>query len=347
MAILIPARFSHAARAGPLRDGQVLRLAGETMGTCWSVQWVARAPGMLDALRCGIDTVLADLVAQLSHWQADSALCRYNRAPAGSRHPLPPDFARVLDAALDIAEASDGALDPTIGPLVDLWGFGPPGPRRGIPDAVAVAAARARVGWRALHRNDQGLLQPGGVQLDLSAIGKGHAVDRLAIWLERAGIVHHLVEIGGELRGQGVKPDGQPWWVEVERGSGPPLRIALDGLSVATSGSTVRRFEHEGRHYAHSLDPRSGAPLENAPAAVTVIHPLCREADGWATALTVFGVEPGLALADARALAVRYLIDGRPRCSRAWRAMLDDGGDHDRADAERRELSAGEAARQS
>ena len=98
MAILIPARFSHATRAGPLRDGQVLRLAGETMGTCWSVQCVARAPGMLDALRCGIDTVLADLVAQLSHWQADSAVCRYNRAPAGSRHPLPTDFARVLDA---------------------------------------------------------------------------------------------------------------------------------------------------------------------------------------------------------------------------------------------------------
>lgn len=320
--VLIPAQFSAATHAGPLRDGQVLRLDGATMGTRWSVQFVARAPDTLDAIRCGIEAVLADLVSQLSHWQADSALCRYNRAPAGSRHPLLPDFARVLDAALDIAEASDGALDPTIGPLVDLWGFGPPGPRHGLPDADAIAAARASVGWRQLHRDGQGLLQPGGVQLDFSAIAKGHAVDRVAVWLERAGIAHHLVEIGGELRGQGVKPDGQPWWVDVEQPN-EPIRIALDGLSIATSGSSVRRFEHGGQHYAHSLDPRTGAPLVDAPAAVTVIHPLCREADGWATALTVLGPDDGLALADRLGLAARWQPDPRSPavCSTAWRQL--------------------------
>ncbi len=332
--VLIPAQFSAATHAGPERAGQILYLAGDTMGTGWSVQFVARSAEQLGAIRCGIEAVLADLVDQLSHWQPHSALCRYNRAPAGSRHPLPPDFARVLDAALAIAEASDGALDPTIGPLVDLWGFGPPGPRHGVPSAEAIAATQARVGWRRLHRDAGGLLQAGGVQLDFSAIAKGHAVDRVAIWLERAGIVHHLVEIGGELRGQGVKPDGMPWWVEIEAPPGVdaalPTRIALDGLSIATSGDAIRRFEHGGRHYAHSLDPRTGAPLLDAPATVTVIHPLCREADGWATALTVLGPDVGLALADRLGLAARWqLAEAVVTRSRAWQAMVDDSaGDH-------------------
>lgn len=331
--VLIPARFSAATHAGPDPEATVLRLDGQTMGTRWSVQFVARAAVPSSAIRSGIEALLADLVDQLSHWQPSSALCRYNRAPAGSWQRLPADLSVVLDAALDIAAHSDGALDPTAGPLVDLWGFGPPGPRQGLPSAAQIAAARSRVGWQRLCRDPAGLLQPGGVQLDFSAIAKGHAVDRLATWLDRAGFTHHLVEIGGELRGQGVKPDGLPWWVETETPDGfdpHPTRIALDGLSIATSGDAIRRFEHDGQRYAHTLDPRSGRPLAAAPAAVSVIHPLCREADGWATALTVLGPEAGLRLADQLGLAARWQLHGAvPRVVRsaAWRQLGDDQDD--------------------
>ena len=326
--VLIPARFSAATHAGPDRGAQILRLAGDTMGTGWSVHCVSQDLGSSASIRRGIEALLADLVAQLSHWDDASALCRYNCAPAGSRHRLPADFSVVLDAAIDIAQLSDGALDPTAGPLVDLWGFGPPGPRHDVPGAQAIAAARARVGWQRLQRDGEGLQQPGGVQLDFSAIAKGHAVDRVAMWLDRAGLPHHLVEIGGELRGQGVKPDGMPWWVDIEAPSDGdaalPTRIALDGLSVATSGDTIRRYEHAGQRYAHTVDPRTGAPLADAPAAVTVIHPLCREADGWATALTVLGPEAGLRLADQLGLAARWLLHEKVRCSAAWSRLRDD-----------------------
>ena len=328
--ILIPSRFSAATEAGPVQAGAVLRLDGQTMGTRWSVQFVASASTVPDALRAGIEALLAVLVAQLSHWEPTSALCRYNRAPAGSWVVLPPDFRAVLDAALDIARHSDGALDPTAGPLVDLWGFGPPGPRTSPPSAAEIDAAAARVGWQRLQQQGDRLLQPGGVQLDFSAIAKGHAVDRLAEWLDQAGFAHHLVEIGGELRGQGVKPDGLPWWVEIETPEGidvPPTLIALDGLSVATSGDTIRRFEHQGRRYAHTLDPRSGWPIVAAPAAVTVLHPQCREADGWATALTVLAPDIGLSLADRLGLAVRWQWSqpaARTMCSAAWCQLAED-----------------------
>jgi thiamine biosynthesis lipoprotein len=317
--VLIPARFSAATHAGPDRRASLLRLDGETMGTRWSVQLASRAADGGAALRAGIETRLAQLVDALSHWLPESSLCRWNRAAAGSRVPLPEDFATVLDAALAIAEASDGALDPTLGALVDLWGYGPPGPRAGQPGAAEIAAARARCGWRRLLRDGDTLLQPGGVQLDFSAIAKGHAVDVIAGWLDRAGQPHHLVEIGGELRGQGVKPDGQPWWVEIED-SRPPGRIALDGLSVATSGNRYRRHAPGD---AHTLDPRSGAPLADAPDSVTVIHPLCREADGWATALTVLGPVDGLRLADRRGLAARWVCGREIVVSSGWQALRD------------------------
>lgn len=335
--LLIPEQFSAATHGGPEHGAVVVALSGTTMGTTWSLRCAMRAPERQDAVRAGIEMVLAGLVAELSHWEPSSMLCHFNCAPAGAWLWLSSDFAAVIDAALAIAEASGGALDPTAGPLVDLWGFGPPGPRSEVPGTGEIDAARARVDWRRLRRDGDRLQQPGGAALDFSAIAKGHAVDRVASWLNSAGLPHHLVEIGGELRGQGVKPDGSPWWVEIDdrkpdrtsgRDAGNAItRIALDGLSVATSGDAFRHFEHAGRRYAHTIDPRSGWPLAEAPAAVTVIHPLCREADGWSTALGVLGVDAGLALAERLGLAVRFqLHDGdglRSRSSTAWARLAD------------------------
>lgn len=287
------------------------------MGTTWTVQWSEPDAGDPTDLRAALVQALARLVAQMSHWAPDSDLCHYNRAPPGSWSPLAPEFATVMREALAVAGACDGAFDPTAGPLVDAWGFGPPGPRTRAPSAAERVAAQARVGWQRLRMVDDRLLQPGGIALDLSAIAKGYAVDRLVALLEARGIAHYLVEIGGELRGQGCKPDGSPWWVALESPPGaalPETVLALDGLAVASSGDYRRHADYDGTRCAHSLDPRSGVPIAHGLAAASVVHASAMSADAWSTALGVLGLDEGMALAERHGLAARFVQrhgDGR------------------------------------
>jgi len=314
--VLLP----HHIAADPAPAGAVLRdVAGRSMGTTWSVR-LAAAPATDTAhLQQGLQQQLDAVVAEMSHWENDSDLGRFNRAAAGSWHTLPPAFFDVLSFALDVARASGGACDPCAGTLVNLWGFGPHGrfdqPDFTAPSNAAVAAARARL---AAARPQLVLepaparraWQPGGIQLDLSAVAKGYGVDRLAYYLKSQGFRHFVVEVGGELRGAGVKPDGQPWWValeHIEEGGLDELVLALHGLAVATSGDYRRYFERDGRRYAHTIDPRSGMPIANDLASVTVVHAQCMAADAWSTALTVLGPQDGLALAERQGLAARFV----------------------------------------
>lgn len=301
-----------------MRGKTVGRLSGETMGTGWTVAFVGVAGLGRNEVRRRIVARLDTIVREMSHWEADSLLSRYNRAPAGERVLLPPDFAYVMAGALRLAAGSDGAFDPTLGRLSDLWGFGPAGPRP-APTEAALAAARRDAGWRRLGLEGDALLQPGGLALDLSGIAKGHAVDAVADALSALGIRHFLVEIGGELRGHGIRPDHQPWWVDLETPPGlllPPIRVALHGLAVATSGN-YRRGDH-------TLDPRTGRPVDNPVVSASVIAGTAMEADAWATALTVLGVERGLALADRTGLAARLVTRaGEEGLSAALRRMLD------------------------
>jgi thiamine biosynthesis lipoprotein len=330
--LLIPRDLTEPA---PLAPGAVhCRLNGQSMGTTWSVQAMLAPQGASqhDVLQA-VQAPLALVIAQMSTWQADSLLSQYNQAPAGSWHTLPPPFLTVLDAALTMAADSQGAFDPTIGPLVNLWGFGPD-PVRGdtLPTAAQLQQARARCGWQriALDRMAGRVLQPGGAYLDFSGIAKGYAVDLVAQALRSLGCRSYLIDIGGELSGLGVKPDGQPWWVELERPGAQDhavLRLALHGLSVATSGDYRRFFEHAGRRYAHTIDPRSGEPLLQAPVSVTVLHRQCMVADALATALTVLGVEEGMAFARQRNIAALFLHHSagglQERMTPALAAMLD------------------------
>jgi len=328
-------------------DSRLLALSGSAMGSAWSARLML--PGGADAhLQPALQAELDLVVAQMSHWEPDSLLSRYNRAPAGSWHALPSPFFEVIDYALAVQQSSGGAYDPAAGALVDLWGFG--ATRRydqaGFygPDAQAIAAvlARRRHARPVLDRQARRLLQPGGAVLDLSAVAKGHAVDRLALCLERLGIRHYLVEAGGELRGAGVKGDGQPWWVEIEgvpdaaadtdaaaAATEQPL-LALHGLAVATSGD-YRRFYRQpaGSRVSHTLDPRSGRPIANGVASCTVIAPTCMAADALSTALTVLGPRDGLALAERDGIAARFLVRAATAdtgltaiTSSAWRALL-------------------------
>jgi thiamine biosynthesis lipoprotein len=295
----------------------IASLGGHTMGTTWQVKLVVARTRDLHPLHAGIQARLDAIVAQMSTWEANSDISRFNRAAPGSAQRVPDLFAHVVDAAVDIARRSAGAFDPTVGPLVALWGFGAHAHSQRIPDPATLAATRARCGWQRLHWADQTLQQPGGVELDLSAIAKGFGVDQVSTWLRQQGVHAALVEVGGELHGYGRKPDGQPWRVLVEAGPEedastalPPRVLALDDLAVATSGDRWHHFEQDGAQFSHTLDPRTGAPVTRAAAAVTVAACDAMHADGWATALTVMGVEQGLAFAREHALAARFVSRG-------------------------------------
>ncbi len=304
-------------------DAPIRRFAGETMGTVWSLALAGGDAGARDI----VESCLAQVIGESSLWVSDSEIARFNAAPAGSRHRLSPGFHAVLEAALRLAEESGGAFDPALGALTDIWGFGPAGERE-TPTASSIRHHRAGR-WRELRLADGMLEQPGGIRLDLNAIAKGQAVDRVCEALLTAGHSHFLLGIGGEYRGMGVRPDGQPWWVDVEQPPGfglPPLRLALSGLAVATSGDYRRAWLRGGERLSHSLDPATGHPIAEGVSSVTVLGRSCMMADAEATAITVLGADLGMRWAEERGLAVQMLLrDGgsfRERLSPALLAML-------------------------
>jgi len=318
----------------PPLGSRLHKAEGHSMGTRWSAQLLA-PPGLDVDVNALLQRELDGVVAQMSHWDEESLLSRFNRAPAGSWLALPPEFFEVIDFALRVFDDSAGAYDPAAGALVNLWGFGPTGrynqPGFATPSDNSIAAVLAARCAPQLDRAGRRLLQPGGAVLDFSSIAKGYGVDRLGLCLERVGVRHYLVEVGGELRGSGVKPGGEPWWVEIEgvpdAGYNPTqAMVALHGLAVATSGDYRSYFHHGPRRVSHTLDPRSGHPIANDVASTTVLASTCMAADALSTALTVMGVDDGLAFADARGIAARYLVrlDGglTEHTSSAWRDLL-------------------------
>lgn len=295
------------------RPAPLLRLDGETMGTTWSAQFADR-PGLdRSAVLAAIQTQLDQVIEQMSTWQPDSAISRYNAAPADTWHDLPDAFAEVLGAALALARATGGSYDPTIGPLVDAWGFGAGGPRSEPPDAEVIAAAKDRVGWQRLRLDAAAkrLWQPGGVRLDLSSIAEGYAVDRMGLALQDLGIGAYLVEIGGELRARGQRPDGLPWRIAIERpqiDGSPTSILPLRDASIATSGDYRKYFEYRGRRFSHAIDPHTGWPVDHGLAAVTVVAGDCMDAGSTATALSVLGPGRGYDHALRNAIAARFVI---------------------------------------
>ncbi|ALM87326.1 thiamine biosynthesis protein ApbE [Bordetella sp. N] len=298
-------------------------LAGATMGTTWSARMALPACVGEATARRAIQAALDDVVAQMSHWESATAITRYNRAPAGWQ-ALPAQMLEVLDCGLAVARLTDGAYDPTIGALVQAWGFGPHQRAFEPPAPAAIEAARVQCGWQRVRRDGNHAWQDGGVLLDFSSIAKGYGVDCAARALRALGVDDFLLEVGGELRAQGLRPDGLPWRVAIEwpDGGGHADYVVLDRQAIATSGDYRRYFQHAGKRHSHTLDPRSGRPIDNGIASVTVLHESCMQADAWATALTVLGAEAGLRMANAQGLAALFVIRGdhglEPRASQAF-----------------------------
>lgn len=285
-------------------------LAGRIMGTRWSLRFDNPRMVALEEVRASVQDALDRVVSQMSTWERDSAISRFNRSEAGSRHTLEPEFNEVLACALGWAAASGGAIDPSIGTLVALWGFGAhadasPAP----PSPAALARALDLVGWQrlALDASTRSVVQPGGVALDLSGIAKGFAVDHAADALRSVGLSDFLVEVGGELLAVGRRPGGGPWQVAVEAFHGLTLPVPLADMAVATSGDRWHVREHQGRRWSHTLDPRTGTPSNHELASVTVLHRSCMQADALATVLTVLGPQEGEAFARHHGIAALFV----------------------------------------
>jgi thiamine biosynthesis lipoprotein len=289
------------------------------MGTGYVVK-VAAPPADLaaDELQADIDAWLADFDLRVSTYRPDSELSRFNASRTTDWFEVSAETARLVQSALQIAERSGGAFDPTVGPLVRLWGFDRRQGRATLPTEAELLEMRQRVGHQLLQvRLDPPALRKSHpeLELDVNGIAPGFAADRLVERLAHRGLHRVMVDIGGEIRAQGDKSDGSPWRIGVERpptSDGEARRLAaalpLNDAAVATSGDYRNFYEVDGRRYAHTIDPRTGRPVDHALASVTVFAPDAADADALATALMVLGPEEGLALADELGLAAWLLV---------------------------------------
>ena len=289
-------------------------LHGETMGSRYSALFFS-APGVDEVaiaqrLFAAVDTV----DRQMSNWKADSDLSRLNGSPINEWITVPAELFTVLETALRVGEQSRGAFDIGIGDLAHSWGFGP---ARGDVDIQAIKSLK-----NAVHRPASDVLELDSVQsrvrkravitLDLSGIAKGFGVDQLACCLDSYDITRYLVGIDGEMRARGRKPDGSPWAVAIEK----PVRhlrevagvMALVDAAIATSGDYRQWVEHDGRSFAHTMEPARREPSSNRIAAVSVVASTCMLADAWATALLVLGESAGVALARERGMEALFVL---------------------------------------
>jgi len=284
------------------------------MGSTWSARVVGPADLDAGATKSAIEAELAALDEALSNYRETAELYRFNHTPVGEWFNVSTHLANVVRFAAALNGESGGAFDMTVKPLVDLWGFGAAEPRAQQPSDAEIAAARARLGNAMVELSPDGtkIRRNADVNVDVDAVGPGYAADVVAARLSARGLPDHLVEIGGEIRVQGRRPDGTAWRVGIERPerarAGFEAVIALDAGGVSTSGDYRDYFEIDGKRYSHTLDPSTGRPVEHALTSVTVIAQDTLAADGYATAVMVMGPERGMAWADARALPVLMLV---------------------------------------
>lgn len=326
LASVLAIAFLHTActdRSDPAKD-RVDHISGPSMGTVYHIRF-GTPLGKQSAvdLQALITERLDEIESSMSTYRPDSEISRFNVSRAGDWFPVSREFAQVADTAQEISRSTGGAFDITVGPLVELWGFGPRSRASGdrdsssVPSAEEIATTRAGIGFSHLEvRRDPPALRKGArpkLQIDLSAIAKGFAVDAVAELLESRNISSYLVEIGGELRVGSAKPDGSPWRVGIESPDDDRRTIyqalALTKTALATSGDYRSFFISDGQRFSHLIDPRTGKPVRDAGlGSVSILAPTCQFADAMATALFVLGPVEGLDFAELRKLAALFLV---------------------------------------
>lgn len=303
------------------------------MGSSYSVRLPA-VPNEVaaDELEMRILAAMQRIDSLMSTYKPESELSRFNRAPPGSWFPAAAETVDTVAVSLEISRRTGGRFDVTLGPLVNLWGFGPDRRPPLMPPAAEIAAARQRVGHEYLRfrRDPAALYKTRDLYVDLSSLAKGQAVDLAAEAAEAAGIQNYLIELGGEMRVRGLNEKGLPWRLAIEK----PLPLARSGFRVlqmteggiATSGDYRNYFVAEGQRFSHIIDPVTASPVRHQLASVTVVHASARMADAWATALLVAGPGAGFALAEKEGLAALFITragDGfRESFTRGFRPLL-------------------------
>ena len=301
-----------AALTGCWFSEPVEEFGGPTMGSTYTVKYVrSKDSPSVELLKRETDAILAEVDVQMSTYRDDSAIEQFNHAPAGTCQAMPDGVLELVDAGRVLHEQSQGAFDLTLEPLLNLWGFGPKARAEKVPTAEQLTAARARVGMQHLRRDGQQLCKEVDVQVDFNSIAAGYAVDKLVQHFTELGVTSYMVEVTGELKAAGKKPDGQPWRIGLEApqdGQRVAQRVlAVDGYGISTSGDYRNYFEEEGQRYSHTLDPLTGAPITHKLAAVTVVDKSTLRADGLSTVLMVMGTERGLAFAERMGIAAFFV----------------------------------------
>ncbi|SDS96781.1 thiamine biosynthesis lipoprotein [Pseudomonas asplenii] len=289
------------------------RFGGPTMGSTYSIQYVRRAGGPSSAdIKAEVEAILRRVDQQMSTYRADSDIARFNDLPANRCQLMPLSILDLVRTGEALSQASEGAYDLTVEPLMNLWGFGPQGREEKVPDAAQLATVRQRVGHAHLRIEGDRLCKDAPVEVDFDSIAAGYTVDLIAARLAALGIDSFLAEVTGELKAVGRKPDGSPWRVALEEPRDDrqvAQRIVdIDGYGVSTSGDYRNYFEQEGKRYSHTFDARVGAPVSHELAAVTVIHPSTLMADGLSTLLLILGPEQGWDYAKKHDIAAFFVI---------------------------------------
>ena len=293
-------------------------LTGGALGTTFSVKLVDPADAFVaEDLQQAIDATLERVDSLASTWKADSQLSLLNANASTDWIAISDELCGALESALEVSRLSDGAFDITVGPLVNLWGFGPDGSVSDPPSDAELEAAMELVGYDKLEtRCDQGDVRKSiaDLYIDLSGWAKGHAVDQIALLLDSRSLANYLVEIGGELRMRGHNAMRDKWAIAVEAPLTSQRRphsvLRITDTSVATSGDYRNYFEHDGDLYSHTIDARTGRPVAHDLAAVTVVNESAAFADAMATALLVLGPDAGPELATRLDLAGYFLLRG-------------------------------------
>ena len=292
-------------------------LDGKTMGTFWRVSVIGVDEAKAEALRAKVQAQLDADDRLLSTWKNDSALMRFNHAADTRPWPVSEAMADIVTLSLRIGAKTHGAMDITVGPLVNLWGFGPDKQPVATPDAQAIAAAKARTGLQHLqviNQSGRQFLQKDIPDLfvDLSTVGEGYAADHLARLMEQEGISRYLVSVGGALVSRGMNGEGKPWRVAIQkptdRENAVQAIVDINGHGISTSGSYRNYYELDGKRISHVIDPQTGQPISHKLVSVTVIAPTALEADGWDTGLMVLGPEKAQQVVREQGLAVYMIV---------------------------------------
>ncbi|MDE3271626.1 FAD:protein FMN transferase [Pseudoalteromonas sp. G4] len=297
---------------------QEVLLQGKTMGTTFTIKVFVPEEKVTElSLFSDVTKILKDVNQSMSTYIPDSEINQFNRLPAGQNFIISEDFRRVTAESIRLG-VSTGTLDVTMGPLIDLWGFGPDNRPETIPSDAIIAEIKQRIGVDKLKLTPNGLMKTvDGLEVSYSATAKGFGIDKVAEYLDSLSLTNYMVEIGGEIRTSGHKPNHSPWVLAIEQPDAAPgtrefhKLIRVNDIAMATSGDYRIFYDVDGVHYSHLIHPETGKPVRQDLVSVTVLHSSAMTADGLATALTVMGTEQAKLYAEQHNLPV-YLISKTP-----------------------------------